>query len=79
MTVDALWASQRLVVELDSYTYHRTRTAFESDPRRDARVKLAGYEVLRITYRWLEDEPAKVAKVLGALLASAPRSPAVTA
>jgi len=35
--VDFLWATQRLIVELDGYRPHGTRHGFESDRDRDAR------------------------------------------
>lgn len=66
--VDALWAAQRLVVEVDGWTYHGTREAFERDRRRDGRLLVAGYRVLRITWRQLTREPAKVTAMLGAVL-----------
>ena len=66
--VDAIWREHRLVVELDSWTHHRTRTSFEEDRRRDAALQLMGYRVLRITDRRLEQEPAAVREMLRALL-----------
>jgi very-short-patch-repair endonuclease len=66
--VDALWAAQRLVVEVDGWTYHGTREAFERDRRRDGRLLVAGYRVLRITWRQLTRERAKVIAMLGAVL-----------
>ena len=66
--VDAAWHGQRLVVELDSYAHHGTRTAFEEDRRRDAALQLAGYRVLRVTHRRLEAEPAGVSRSIRALL-----------
>jgi very-short-patch-repair endonuclease len=68
LEVDALWAEQRLVVEVDGYTYHRTRAAFERDRRRDARLLVAGYRVLRITWRRLTQEPEQVIALLAAAL-----------
>ena len=67
--VDALWREQRLVVELDGFEFHRTRAAFERDRARDAALQLAGYRVLRITWRRLRDEPREVAATIAALLA----------
>ena len=67
--VDALWLDQRLVVELDSRTHHMTTAAFEEDRKRDADLMLAGYRVLRITWRRLRDEPAVVAEMVRRLLA----------
>jgi hypothetical protein len=67
--VDALWLDQRLVVELDSRTHHMTTAAFEEDRKRDADLMLAGYRVVRITWRRLRDEPAVVAEMVRRLLA----------
>jgi hypothetical protein len=60
--VDALWRRPKLIVELDSWTHHRHRRAFEDDRRRDGDLQLAGYVVLRITWRRLEREPEEVAR-----------------
>jgi very-short-patch-repair endonuclease len=56
--VDAVWAEQRLIVELDSWEFHRTRRAFEEDRRADRRLKAAGWTVLRLTWRDLDDPAA---------------------
>lgn len=66
--VDAAWVEARLIVELDSYEHHRGRAAFERDRIRDAELKLAGWEVIRITWRRLHDHPAAVASLLHRLL-----------
>jgi very-short-patch-repair endonuclease len=68
--VDFLWREQRLIVELDGYEHHQTRTAFERDRSRDIQLKLAGYEVLRITHRRLHTEPAVVAGELRRFLSA---------
>ncbi|MGI8461797.1 MAG: endonuclease domain-containing protein, partial [Solirubrobacterales bacterium] len=47
--VDFLWRAQRLVVEIDSWKYHRSRASFESDRARDRDLTLRGFEVLRFT------------------------------
>jgi very-short-patch-repair endonuclease len=68
--VDFLWPEQKLVVEIDGYAFHRSRTAFETDRKRDADLQLAGYRVLRITWRRLDDEPeAVIAQIATALAA----------
>lgn len=67
--VDGVWHAQRLVVELDSRMHHMTTAAFEEDRRRDADLMLAGYRVLRITWRRLRDEPTAVAEIVRRLLA----------
>jgi len=66
--VDFFWPHANLVVEFDSWEFHRSRAAFEQDRRRDADLQLAGHQVLRITWWRLEDEPeAIVAQIASAL------------
>jgi very-short-patch-repair endonuclease len=67
--VDAVWDAHRLVVEVDGYRYHRTRAKFERDRRKDTRLLLAGYRVLRITWRQLTREPEAVIATIAAALA----------
>jgi very-short-patch-repair endonuclease len=66
--VDAVWPQQRLVVELDGRRYHHTRAAFERDRIRDAALQVAGYRVLRITWKRLHREPHMVGATIRALL-----------
>ena len=61
---DFVWRRQRLVVETDGLKYHRTRAAFESDRRKDQRLTLAGWRVLRITWRQLKAEPERIATMI---------------
>ena len=68
--VDAVWDRQRLVVEVDGYRYHRTRAKFERDRRKDGQLLLAGYRVLRITWRQLTNEPETVVATIAAALAT---------
>jgi very-short-patch-repair endonuclease len=69
--VDFLWADRRLVVETDSYLYHRGEMAFQDDRARDLELMRRGFEVLRISELQLDEEPAHVAEVLAARLALA--------
>jgi len=73
LEVDALWQREWLVVELDSFAFHRTRAAFERDRSRDALLQAAGYRVVRVTSRRLTEEPAAVAKLVRALLSTPAR------
>jgi len=66
--VDAYWPQARLMVEVDSWSFHRHRAAFERDRARDAAMQAEGYRVVRITHRRLEQEPAIVAAELRRLL-----------
>jgi very-short-patch-repair endonuclease len=70
--VDAYWPSARLVVELQSYSHHSDREAFERDHARLATLKLAGYEALALTWRQVVEEPRWVAAAIRALLAGSP-------
>jgi very-short-patch-repair endonuclease len=68
-TVDFLFAAERLIVEADSWRYHRTRQAFDRDRRRDWTHAGAGYRTLRFTDRQLEHEPLTVACAVRSALA----------
>jgi hypothetical protein len=58
---DCLWRDQKVIVELDGDEAHRTRAAFESDRERDRQLQTAGWRVIRITWRQLDDPAALVA------------------
>jgi hypothetical protein len=61
---DAVWRDAKLAVELDGAKWHLTRKAFESDHDRDLRLKAAGWDVIRLTWRQLHDKPAQVTALL---------------
>jgi hypothetical protein len=67
---DFLWREHRLIVETDGRAAHGTRRAFEHDRRRDQRLVLAGWRVIRVTWRQLTREPEELARILQALLAT---------
>ena len=67
--VDAYWARERFVVEVDGWDTHRTRAAFEADPVRQEELKLVGIDSIRLTARRIEREPREVGKRLAVLLA----------
>lgn len=69
--VDALWRQAGLVVELDGWKHHGGRAAFERDRARDLRLGVAGYRVIRLTYRQLRDTPAEAIAAVRTLLFSA--------
>jgi hypothetical protein len=66
--VDVLYRRAKLIVELDSRRWHDTSLAFEDDRARTNALVLAGWRVIRITWRMLMDEPEKVATLLSELL-----------
>ncbi len=64
--VDLLWPEHRLIVEIDGFTFHSTRTAFERDRARDQELQTAGYRVIRITWRQIQEEPEALIATLAA-------------
>ena len=66
--VDFTWPEPRLIVEVDGWDAHRTRSAFEEDRARDARLSVLGYEVVRFTWRQLTRDQRAVAKTIRTLL-----------
>ena len=66
--VDCLWSDKRLIVEVDGYGSHGTRTAFEEDRARDVELRLLGFQVLRFTYLTVVYKPERVAAALRRLL-----------
>ncbi|MFL5899279.1 MAG: DUF559 domain-containing protein [Solirubrobacterales bacterium] len=72
--VDFLWRQQRLVVEVDSFLYHRGSVSFEEDHARDLDLRQRGLTVLRFSDGQLEKEPERVAADVAAALAAGPRS-----
>src|SRR5919107_1889199 len=69
--VDCVWREQRVIVELDSRTYHQTTDAFERDRRRDRRLHAAGWRPIRITDRALRSEPDALDADLRTVLSAA--------
>ncbi len=64
-----------LIVETDSKRWHGTTRRREKDNARDRRLQLAGWRVLRFSWRAVAEEPAAVAEELRAFLrgTAAPR------
>jgi hypothetical protein len=67
--VDATFAAERLIVELDSWEFHQDRAAFEDDRERDANALDTGFETIRITSRRITHRPAAEAARLHRILA----------
>jgi very-short-patch-repair endonuclease len=67
--VDFLWPGPGVIVEVDGFRHHGSRSAFESDRARDVELRLMGYEVLRYTYRQVKNGQKTIAASLRALLA----------
>jgi hypothetical protein len=69
---DCVWRDPRLVVELDGRAFHATTSAFERDRARDRALQVAGWRVVRVTWRQLASEPEAVVADLRRLLAQGP-------
>jgi len=69
--VDVIYRDARLIVELDSRRWHNTRDGFESDRVRTNDLVLAGWRVIRITWRMLHDHPERVVALIRRALCDA--------
>ena len=65
---DFVYREQRLIVEVDGRDPHTTRKAFTTDRRRDQRLMLLGWRVVRFSWQQVIHEPAYVAATLRGLL-----------
>jgi very-short-patch-repair endonuclease len=59
--VDFVWRERRLIVEVDGYKHHRSRSKFESDRERDVVLSTRGWRTRRFTWRQMEARPSWVA------------------
>jgi predicted transcriptional regulator of viral defense system len=66
--VDFLWEARRLIAETDGHRVHGTRRAFERDRRRDQRLALARWRVVRLTWRQITLDPDEVARTIAGML-----------
>jgi len=67
--VDALWRSERVVVELDGWAHHKGREAAARDRDKTNRLQVAGYVVLRFLHGDLVGRPSDVAAAIRSALA----------
>jgi hypothetical protein len=75
-TVDMLWRSERVIVELDGRDNHSSPGQMERDRRKDLQLRAAGYVVVRYTWAQLIFETSAVLADLRAIL-SQPATSAV--
>jgi very-short-patch-repair endonuclease len=68
-TVDFIWRRERVVVETDSYDYHRGRVAFRDDHARDLELRRRGFAIRRYSEHQVSAQPAQVAADLRDALA----------
>lgn len=55
--VDFAYPDEQIVLEADSRRWHRLFDAFEVDRRRDIAAQLAGWVVIRVTWKMITEEP----------------------
>jgi hypothetical protein len=70
--VDCRWPEYRLTVELDSYSYHHTRHAWEQDRRREREARARGDEFRRYTYGDVTEDQSLMLAELRELLPELP-------
>lgn len=66
--VDVLFATAALIVEVDGWEVHGSRSAFEDDRRRRNHLVIEGYRVLNVTWHQLVDDRDWVLDCLRAAL-----------
>jgi very-short-patch-repair endonuclease len=66
--VDVVWREHNLVVQVDGWRFHQSRGSFEDDRRRDAKLVVRGWRVIRLTDRRVRDDRDAVAWELSELL-----------
>jgi len=66
--VDGRWPEWGVTVELDSYTYHHSRHAWEQDRRREREAHARGDQFRRYTWGDVFEEPGLMLAELHALL-----------
>ncbi len=66
--LDALFVDEGVVVELDSWRFHKGKPAFETDRERDADTLARGLVTVRITEERLDERPEREARRLHAIL-----------
>jgi hypothetical protein len=68
--VDALFPVEKVIVELDSWRFHKGKIAFETDREGDADTLARGFVTVRVTEERLDERPGEEAIRLHAILAT---------
>jgi very-short-patch-repair endonuclease len=69
--VDCVWRSERVVLEVDSWEFHRTRAAFERDREKSRVLQAAGWRCVPVTYLQLAHASREVSRDVRRLLSRA--------
>ena len=66
--VDFAYPDQRLIIEGDGRKWHLLMKSFETDRQRDNLAQLAGWRILRFTWRDITERPESVGEMIRAAL-----------
>jgi very-short-patch-repair endonuclease len=70
--IDFAYVRERVAIEADGFETHGHRVAFEKDRTRLSRLAAAGWRVLHLTARHVQDEPERAARWVARALGLAP-------
>ncbi len=65
---DFYWPAHGVIVQTDGWKSHRTWWAFQNDRRNDQRLIAAGYQVIRITYKQIQEEADRLVALISTML-----------
>jgi very-short-patch-repair endonuclease len=65
---DIVFVEEKVIVELDSWLFHWSRSSFEDERKRDTDTLLADHVTVRLTDERFDNEPAQVASDLHTIL-----------
>jgi hypothetical protein len=65
---DFVWRDARTAVETDGRATHDTRHGFEDDRLRDQRLTAAGWVVIRVTDRQLNEDPRRILRLVNTVI-----------
>lgn len=68
--LDLAWPDRKVAIEVDGHAWHATPSQLDRDHRRQNRLELAGWIVLRFSWGRLMDEPDQVIEEIRSALAS---------
>jgi hypothetical protein len=72
--VDVLFPAERVIVEIDSWEFHRFRSSFEGDRNRDVDLLAGGFPTVRVTDERMKGEPEHEARRLHKIIADRRRT-----
>ncbi len=62
--VDAHWPGTKLIVELDSWAYHRSKRSFHADRAKWLDLRSQGFDVLTVTDSMLRSQRGRIADAI---------------